>query len=180
MTEIMPVPRNLSFTVLPAGGLWAAVFTFRTLLSAFPVLRGDEAEDRGHQQDRHGDAARDARGLKSFVHRGLHIAAQAEAHRVVNARARHQRQERDDEVRRDGVFARARQDFRVKRRNDGGEEIHAVNAHAQIMAEQVRHPCEHAAESAENAAPVVHIEEDEKARTGDEDHHGLCPGGIAR
>ena len=102
MTEIMPVPRNLSFTVLPAGGLWAAVFTFRTLLSAFPVLRGDEAEDRGHQQDRHGDAARDARGLKSFVHRGLHIAAQAEAHRVVNARARHQRQERDDEVRRDG------------------------------------------------------------------------------
>ena len=29
-------------------------------------------------------------------------------------------------------------------------------------------------------APVVHIEEDEKARTGDEDHHGLCPGGIAR
>ena len=142
----------------------AAVFTFRTLLSAFPVLRGDEAEDRGHQQDRHGDAARDARGLKSFVHRGLHIAAQAEAHRVVNARARHQRQERDDEVRRDGVFARARQDFRVKRRNDGGEEIHAVNAHAQIMAEQVRHPCEHAAERAENAAPVVHIEEDEKAR----------------
>ena len=142
----------------------AAVFTFRTLLSAFPVLRGDEAEDRGHQQDRHGDAARDARGLKSFVHRGLHIAAQAEAHRVVNARARHQRQERDDEVRRDGVFARARQDFSVKRRNDGGEEIHAVNAHAQITAEQVRHPCEHAAERAENAAPVVHIEEDEKAR----------------
>lgn len=24
MTEIMPVPRILSFTVLPAGGLWAA------------------------------------------------------------------------------------------------------------------------------------------------------------
>ena len=180
MTEIMPVPRNLSFTVLPAGGLWAAVFTFRTLLSAFPVLRGDEAEDRGHQQDRHGDAARDARGLKSFVHRGLHIAAQAEAHRVVNARARHQRQERDDEVRRDGVFARARHKLRIQRRDDGGEEIHAVNAHAQITAEQVRHPCEHAAERAENAAPVVHIEEDEKARTGDEDHHGLCPGGIAR
>ena len=60
------------------------------------------------------------------------------------------------------------------------KEIHAVNAHAQITAEQVRHPCEHAAERAENAAPVVHIEEDKKARTGDEDHHGLCPGGIAR
>ena len=55
-----------------------------------------------------------------------------------------------------------------------------AEALAQIMAEQVRHPCEHAAERAENAAPVVHIEEDEKARTGDEDHHGLCPGGIAR
>ena len=26
MTEIMPVPRNLSFTVLPAGGLPSAVF----------------------------------------------------------------------------------------------------------------------------------------------------------
>ena len=26
MTEIMPVPRNLSFTVLPAGGLWAPFF----------------------------------------------------------------------------------------------------------------------------------------------------------
>ena len=24
------------------------------------------------------------------------------------------------------------------------------------------------------------LEEDEKARTGDENHHGLCPGGIAR
>ena len=27
MTEIMPVPRNLSFTVLPVGGLAGAFFT---------------------------------------------------------------------------------------------------------------------------------------------------------
>lgn len=111
----MPISVCFSDTALCTLGKRAAVFTFRTLLSAFPVLRGDEAEDRGHQQDRHGDAARDARGLKSFVHRGLHIAAQAEAHRVVNARARHQRQERDDEIRRDGVFARARHKLRIQR-----------------------------------------------------------------
>ena len=28
MTEIMPVPRNLNFTVLPAGGLWGAFLRF--------------------------------------------------------------------------------------------------------------------------------------------------------
>lgn len=33
MTEIMPVPRNLNYTVLPAGGLGQPVFCIYTVLS---------------------------------------------------------------------------------------------------------------------------------------------------
>ena len=45
MTEVMPVPRNLSFTVLPAGRLSAPVFVYfpktikkRKTLADFPLL----------------------------------------------------------------------------------------------------------------------------------------------
>ena len=46
MTEIMPVPRNLSFTVLPAGGLPGSLFT--------PRRRGGNAAPKAlHECDPH-------------------------------------------------------------------------------------------------------------------------------
>ena len=46
MTEIMPVPRNLSFTVLPAGGLMAVLFCVGGSVIQVTVLVADGDDER--------------------------------------------------------------------------------------------------------------------------------------